>query len=210
MSALPLSYMTDAEYLAFERASEDKHEYWDGQVYLMSGASARHNLITANVIGSFHHRLRGKSCTVYPSDMRVFILATGLYTYPDALIVCGKPKFLDSEQDTLLNPVMIVEVLSKSTESYDPGDKFRNYRSIPTLQEYILIAQTGVHVEHYLRHADGQWLLTEYTEAGDTVNLPTIEGQLTVGELNDKVDFPPRPKVLREQDVTYTHSSSQV
>jgi Uma2 family endonuclease len=204
MSALPQPYMTPAEYLAFERNQEQKHEYWHGQVYLMAGAKARHNLITANVIAGLHLQLRGRSCSVYPSDMRVLIPATGLYTYPDALVVCGKAEFEDTEEDTLLNPTVVIEVLSKSTEQYDRGDKFRNYRTIPTLQEYLLIAQDERRVEHFVRQANTEWLLTEMSDATGAIDLPTIDCTLAMADLYDKVSMPPRPRILREQYARYS------
>lgn len=203
MSALPKPIMTPAEYLAFERDQEAKHEYWNGQIYSMAGATARHNLITANVIMTLGSQLKGRSCSVYPSDMRVLIPTTGLYTYPDALVVCGKPEFEDEESDTLLNPTLVIEVLSKSSESYDRGEKFRNYRTIPALQEVLLIAQNERRVEQYVRQTDEQWLLTEITDGAGKIVLPAIDCTLSIADLYDKVILPPRPRLLREQYAPY-------
>lgn len=208
MSALPQPTMTPAEYLAFERGQPQKHEYWNGQLYLMAGANARHNLVTANVVITLGIQLKGRSCSVYPSDMRVLIPATGLYTYPDALIVCGKALFEDADEDTLLNPAVIVEVLSKSTEQYDRGNKFRNYRSIPSLQEYLLVAQDERRVEHYIRQNDDQWLLTESDDPAGQLLLPTVDCTLAMADLYDKVTFPQRPRILREAYAGYEELQS--
>ena len=203
MSALSQGSMTPAAYLAFERSQDEKHEYWHGQIYLMAGANARHNLVTANVVMTLGLQLKGRSCSVYPSDMRVLIPTTGLYTYPDALVVCGKALFEDATEDTLLNPTLIVEVLSKSTEHYDRGDKFRNYRTIPSLQEYLLIAQHEQRVEHYVRQPNDEWLLAETSDPAGQLDLPTVGCRLALADLYDKVTFPPRPRILREEYVGY-------
>ena len=198
MSANPKLYLTPAEYLTAERKREVKSEYWNGELYAMAGASERHNLISANVVAGLHTQLRGRSCKVYPSDMRVQIKATGLYTYPDVVVVCGKPQFEDEDNDTLLNPTLIVEVLSKSTETYDRGKKFENYRTLDSLTEYVMIAQDRVHLEHYVRQPDSQWLLSEAKALQDVIKLPTIQCTLALADVYDKVDIQTRPNVLRE------------
>jgi Uma2 family endonuclease len=198
VSTNPKLYLTPAEYLAVERKQKYKSAYWNGELYAMAGASEGHNLITANVIAELGMQLRGRSCKVYPSAMRVQIKATGLYTYPDVVVVCGKPQFEDEEADTLLNPTVVVEVLSKSTETYDRGKKFENYRTLDSLTEYVMIAQDRVHVEHYVRQQDNQWLLSETKELQDVIELPTIQCTLTLIDVYDKVDFQPRSRVLRE------------
>lgn len=189
MSALPKLYVTPEEYLALERASESKSEYWNGEIYAMAGASARHNLITINVGATLHTQLRGRSYHVFLSDMRIKIPATGLYTYADVTVVCGKPQLEDCEMDTLLNPTIIVEVLSKSTESYDRGKKFQNYRSLPSLREYLLIAQDDYHIEHYLRQPDDQWLLTDVHDPQGGVVLPPIDYRLTLADVYAQVEL---------------------
>ena len=203
MSALPHPSMTPAEYLAFERSQAEKHEYWHGQIYLMAGANARHNLIVANLIAALGMALKGRPCLLYPNNLRVLIPAASLYTYPDTMVVCGAPTFEDEAEDTLLNPTLIVEVLSKSTENYDRGDKFRNYRTIPSLQEYLLIAQHERRVEHYLRQPNDEWLLAETTDPAGQLDLPTVGCRLALADLYDKVTFPPQPRILREQYVGY-------
>lgn len=189
MSALPTTRLSAQEYLAAERKSPYKSEFWAGAVYAMAGASERHNVITANLVAALHGQLRGRTCRVYPSDMRVKIPATGLYTYPDVSVVCGRPQFEDSEQDTLLNPTLIVEVLSKSSENYDRGKKFQNYRTLPSLTEYILVAQETRHIEHYVRQANDQWLLTETQDQQAVLTLAAIDCTLAVSDVYDKVEF---------------------
>jgi len=191
MSAQLKIYLTEAEYLAFERKQEYKSEYWAGQVFAMAGASERHNLIETNVISALHTQLRGRSCKVYSSDMRVRIDATGLYTYPDVTVMCGKAQFSDDHRDTLLNPGVIVEILSKSTETYDRGKKFQNYRTVESLREYILIEQDSVHIEHYVRQPNNQWLLSEAKGLSTGVDLPTIQCTLALSDVYDKVDLEP-------------------
>ncbi len=130
---------TPAEYLAWERAAPDKHEFLGGEIFAMAGASFAHNKIVGNIVGELRDALRDRPCDVTPSDLRVKIPAVGLYTYPDAVVVCGEPQFEDDKLDTLLNPTVIVEVLSDSTEAYDRGKKFRYYRTIPSLRDYVLV-----------------------------------------------------------------------
>jgi Uma2 family endonuclease len=136
--------MSPVEYLALERSSREKHEYCDGEVFAMAGASREHNLIVANVVGELRAALRHRPCEVYPSDMRLKVPAAGTYSYPDASALCGSAEFEDAEVDTLLNPAVIVDVLSESTEDYDRGTKFKNYRSIPSFREYVVVSQTEV------------------------------------------------------------------
>ena len=191
MSAQPKQFFSAAEYLAFERENPYKSEYYAGEIFALAGASRRHNLITTNVIAALHAQLRGRTCTVYSSDMRVKVSQTGLYTYPDALVVCGRELFDDRDQDTLLNPAVIFEVLSKSTENYDRGKKFKNYRTLESLQEYVLIAQDSCHVEHYLRQDDSQWLLSDADELQAVVHLPSVDCVLALADVYDKVDLEP-------------------
>ena len=134
-------------------------------------------------------QLKARPCTTYPSDMRVKVSPTGLYTYPDVTVVCGEARFEDNQQDTLLNPTLIVEVLSESTEAYDRGGKFAHYRKLTSLMEYVLITQTKPHIEHYVRQPDNQWLLSEADSVPDTIHLPSIECHLALAEVYDKVDI---------------------
>ena len=179
--------ITEAQYLAMERASQTKHEFLDGEICAMTGASERHNLITMSTLASLYGQLRGRPCRVYPGDMRVKVAATGLYTYPDISVVCGRTELADENQDTLLNLVLIIEILFRATSRYDHGEKFSHYRRIPTLAEYLLIAQTRCAVEHYLRQPDGKWLLTEYNDLADVIELPSIGCRLALSDVYEQV-----------------------
>jgi Uma2 family endonuclease len=179
--------LTVQEYLALERRAESRSEYLDGETFAMVGASRKHNLIAVNILASLHGQLRGKSCEVYANDMRVRVPATDLFTYPDVVVVCGQPELDDAEGDTLLNPRLIVEVLSKSTEDYDRGTKFAHYRTLPSLADYVLIAQDRVHVEHFTKQADGRWLLSETDDKGSTLELPSIDCRLVLAEVYERV-----------------------
>ena len=189
MCALVNPRMSEQDYLAFERASEIKHEYFAGEIFAMSGASRAHNLICANTISILANHLREKPCELYPSDMRVRVSATGLYTYPDISVVCGKPQFADDRFDTLVNPTLLVEVLSPSTERYDRGRKFQDYRLLPSLQEYLLIAQDAPRIEHYLRQPDESWRLTDSQGLESSLILPTLDCTLALAEIYLKVTF---------------------
>ena len=178
---------TVEEYLAFERSSEEKHEYYAGEIFAMSGASREHNLIVTNTVVSLGGQLSNKPCEVYPSDMRVKINSIK-YTYPDVTVVCGEPRFANGEFDTLLNPTVIVEVLSDSTENYDRGKKFEHYRTLDSLQEYVLIAQDEIHTEHYIR-ANNKWVLTEAKSIEASVELSSINCTLSLADVYRKVTF---------------------
>lgn len=193
MSALPepIQRMTEAEYLAFERASELRHEYFAGEILAISGASEAHNLISGSTFAALYGQLRGRPCKIYGSDMRVKAPATGLYTYPDLSVVCGEARFADNEFDTLLNPIAIIEVLSLSTEAYDRGRRFQHYRRIETLREYLLIAQDSPRIEHYLRRDDGAWLLTEAHGLDAALDLPAIGCALALADVYEQVTFAP-------------------
>jgi len=190
MSAIPEPLLTPQEYLARERRAETKSEYLRGEVFAMSGASRAHNLICANTVIALGSQLRDRDCEVYQSDMRLKVSPTGLYTYPDVTVVCGEPEFEDAEVDTLLNPKVLVEVLSPSTADYDRGGKFTHYRRLPSLDEYVLISQDRPLVEHYVRQGEDEWLLTEQTSLQDTLVLPSIDCRLPLSEIYLKVRFP--------------------
>ena len=183
------SHLTSEEYLALERQAQTKSEYLNGEIFAMSGASRRHNLITVNIAAGLHAQLRQQPCEVYTSDMRLKVSPTGLYTYPDVIVVCGEPQFEDAEVDTLLNPTVIVEVLSKSTEDYDRGGKFEHYRTLDSLQEYLLVAQDRCHIVHYTRQPDNTWLLSETTRFEDRLQLRSLTAELVVAEAYAKVRF---------------------
>jgi Uma2 family endonuclease len=179
---------TPEEYLAQERKAEYKSEYVAGQILAMSGVSREHSLITGNIARVLGSQLLDRPCEVHASDMRVKVPARGMYTYPDVVVVCGDARFEDEQVDTLLNPTVIVEVLSPSTEAYDRGAKFAYYRQLPSLQDYLLVSQFQMLIEHFTREEEG-WLLTETTDPGEVVQLPSIACELPVAEVYRKVVF---------------------
>ena len=189
MSLQPSAYLTPKEYLALERGAEYKSEYLAGEIFAMAGTSERHNLIAGNVFAELHTQLRKRPCKVYVSDVRLKVNRTGLYTYPDVMVVCGETQFADDQQDMILNPTVIIEVLSESTEGYDRGKKFEHYRKLDSLSEYILIAQDRYHVERYVRQPDNQWLLAETDNVHDTLSLTSIACNLALADIYDKVEI---------------------
>ena len=189
MSTVPKQRLTPEEYLAIERESEIRHQFYDGEMFAMSGASREHNLIAWNIGAALHGQLKDRACEAYSNDMRVKVDPTGLYTYPDIMVVCDEPKFEDEHVDTLLNPQVIFEVLSKATESYDRGKKFEHYRQLESLMDYLLVSQDEPHIEHFAKNVDGQWVLSEATGLDAAIELPTIHCQLALGDVYAKVKF---------------------
>ena len=187
-AALATRY-TPQQYLAMERRAEFKSEYHDGVIYAMSGASREHNLLSMNLGSEINQQLKSSKCEVYSGDMRVLVDATGLYTYPDIAIVCDQPRFLDGHFDTLMNPTVLVEVLSPSTEAYDRGKKFGHYRRIASLREYVLVAQDRVSVERYARRG-ADWVLTERTGLDEALRLDSIDCEVSIREIYAKVELP--------------------
>jgi Uma2 family endonuclease len=187
MSALREQTWTVEQYLEFERTSEIKHEYLDGYIYAMSGASANHNLISGNTFASLHAQLRKRPCIVFPSDQRV--KADRLYAYPDISVVCGSPEFTGDTPDTLANPTLIVEVLSPSTEKFDRGKKFHYYLALDSLQAFVLISQSEYRVERYRRQADGEWLYSDAVGVDATLELASIGCSLSLADVYEKVIF---------------------
>jgi len=179
---------TPREYLVLERKADYRSEYVNGQIIAMAGASRAHNLITSNFCREVSQQLRGRPCETYINDMRIKVSHTGLYTYPDIVVVCGNICFENMDNDTLLNPTVIVEVLSDSTEAYDRGEKFAHYRRLESLQEYILVAQYHVRIEHYIRRGT-EWILSEASTLDKTVNLIAIDCNVALRDVYDKVQF---------------------
>jgi len=175
-----------AQYLELERAAEERHELIDGEMFAMSGGSREHSLIAQNIGGELRGALRSRPCEVFNADMRIGIEATSRFTYADVSVACGPLRFVDEKRDTLLNPTAVFEVLSDSTESYDRGEKFAGYRTVPSLQEYVLVSQKRELVEHLHRQADGSWLL-RVCGAGESVSLPSLGCELAVDEIYFKV-----------------------
>ncbi|MFO0805768.1 MAG: Uma2 family endonuclease [Gemmataceae bacterium] len=199
MSAVPTQKLTVDEYLAIERAAEFKSEFFDGVMYPlqgpggplgMAGAKFDHNRIKENLSFELTKALKGGPCQSLSSDMRVRVSATGLHTYPDLLVVCGEPEFADDKRDTLLNPIIIIEVLSPSTERYNRGAKFRQYQKIPSLKEIVLVAQDEPLAERFVRQADESWALIATTGLDGTFAFHSIPVTLPMAAIYDGVTFP--------------------
>lgn len=191
MSARPKrKYIAPEEYLALEREALEKHEYFDGEIFEMAGTSEEHASISSNINASLHFQLKKRPCKSYQSDLRVHIPVTGLYTYPDVVVVCGKPQLLDDAYlDTLLNPDLIIEVLSPSTADYDKGTKFDHYRTIESLKEYVLVWQDKKRVARYTKQPDGGWTLNDFIGEDAEIPLSSIDCRLSIEDIYDKVDF---------------------
>ena len=190
MASEPHQRLSIQEYLALERQAEERHEYLDGEMFAMSGASRRHNRIVLNIGKGLDSALEDRGCDVFVSEMRVLTPDNKFFTYPDVVTVCGEPQFADAEVDTLLNPDVIIEVLSPSTADYDHGPKFAHYRSIASLREYVLVAQDRVRVEHYLRQTNSAWLpLVELDDLGQTLELQSVGCRLSLAAIYRRV-FP--------------------
>jgi Uma2 family endonuclease len=189
MSVPARRWISPDEYLALERAAETKSDYVNGEIFAMAGASVQHVQIVLNVIDVLRSALRGRPCRVLGSDLRLKVSSTGLYTYPDAFVVCGELQLEDNRRDTVLNPVVIIEVLSPSTEAYDRGEKFAHYRRLESLREYVLISQDRYRVERYVR-CDGDWTLREFSGPDARVHLESIGCDLPMADLYELVEFP--------------------
>jgi Uma2 family endonuclease len=190
MSAASEPRLSFDDWLAMERAATaQRSEYIAGDVFAMAGGSEAHNLIVTNVVAELRNQLKGQPCRVYPSDMRVRIATEDVGTYPDVMVICGERRFHDDRRDVVTNPTLVVEVLSDSTEAYDRGDKFLHYRSLESLQAYLLLSQHRMHAELFLRQGDGTWSLSSYLERTDSVPLRVIDAELPLVEVYDKVDL---------------------
>ncbi len=201
MSSLPntLNYfVSPEEYLERERRAEYKSEYFAGEIVAMVGAKRNHNLISGNVTTSLGVQLRNSPCEVYANDMKVRADQSRLYSYPDVVVVCGEPQFQDNEDDVLLNPTVVVEVLSPSTEAKDRGEKFLRYRQIASLTDYVLIAQNERRVEQFTKQSDGSWRLVEMFDAGE-VRLDSVGCTLTLADIYNKVTLEPSLRIVSEE-----------
>lgn len=179
------------EYLELELASETRHEYIDGEIVPMTGGTPNHNQILLNLAGSLNLALRQQPYRVFVADQRLWIPQRRIYTYPDVMVMQGALAYQEGRRDTLTNPMLIVEVLSKSTRDYDQGDKFAAYRTIPTFQEYLLVDQYCYQVERYARTGEKTWVFQEYDRAEETVELASIPFAVALQEIYDKVEFEP-------------------
>jgi Uma2 family endonuclease len=182
--------ITPEEYLDHERLAEFKSEYYDGQIYAMSGTSFRHTVIASNLHGELFDQLRGKPCRPFFSDLRLRSPNSNAYTYPDIMVICGPPQFADDRFDTMLNPTLIIEILSSSTESWDRGGKFAHYRKLESLSDYVLVSQEKMLVEHYTRQGE-QWLLTAWSQPEDSLMLASIGCEVRLRDVYAKVSFEP-------------------
>ncbi len=185
-----LRLFTEEQYLDFDDEALEKSEFFQGKIYAMAGGSYDHAAISSNIGGELRTLLKGKKCQVSSSDTRVKIPNSSLNTYPDVTVICGKPELhLYKNTQTLLNPTLIVEVLSPTTENYDQGDKFENYKLIPSLSDYILVAQERARVEHFVRQADDSWSCTVSEGLGSIVKIESLECELPLAEIYLKVDL---------------------
>lgn len=180
--------LSPEEYLAIERGAGERSEYWNGELFALAGASVRHGVITGNVLAGLHSRLSDRPCRVFPPDLKVHVVATGLFAYPDVVVVCGRPECVDAVGDAVVNPILLVEVLSPPTEGWDRGAKFAHYRQIPSLREVLFVAQESVRVEQYTRQEGGAWLLTEAASLEAHVDVTCLGCRLPLAEVYAKLD----------------------
>jgi Uma2 family endonuclease len=193
--AHPIHRLTEAEYLEIERRAEYKSEFLEGEMFAMSGGSSSHSLIKCNLIAELRNRLKGCPCVVYDSDMRIKVQAAGLFTYPDVSVACGEVQFEDERKDTFLNPIVIIEVPSESSEAYDRGKKFGLYRQLPSLREYLLVSQHKPHIEQYIRQDSGEWLLRDVVGLESRLSLASVGVTVEMAEVYYNVQFePPRQR----------------
>lgn len=185
-NAEPTKRYTVEEYLEVDRHSEERQEYFDGEIFAMTGGTRRHTHLAANLVRTLGNALLDRPCMVLGADMRIAVSESNLYTYPDVVVVCGLAKFTDEREETLLNPSLIVEVLSPSTESYDRGRKFEHYRTISSLTDYVLVSQDAPLVEHFVRQPSGSWLMTEY-RAGHVLTIDSLGVSIAIDEIYRKV-----------------------
>jgi len=191
MSAQPQPRLTPEQYLAAERSAEFRHEYYNGHIYAMSGGSYRHAQIIGNLAGELRTTLKTRPCSVVSNDLRLRVSPDAFYTYPDVIVICGDPKFADDQRDTLLNPALIVEVLSPSTEAYDRGFKSAQYRTIESLEEYALVSQAEPRVEVFRRQPGGHWLLSEAVGLEAACHFGSLDCAVALSEIYAKVIFSP-------------------
>ncbi|AFZ14972.1 protein of unknown function DUF820 [Crinalium epipsammum PCC 9333] len=189
MQATETKTTTPEQYLEIETLAEYKSEYYDGEVVPMAGGSPNHNRIALNFSGALNFALKGQKYDVFMTDMRLWIPRQRIYTYPDVMVVAGNLEFAEGRKDTITNPLLIVEVLSKSTKNFDLGEKFEFYRTIPTFQEYILIDQTKIHVEQFAKTTDNKWLLSEYEDENATLALTNLQFEIPLVDIYSRVEF---------------------
>lgn len=184
---------TVEDYLRMESESIEKHEYYKGEIFSMSGAKMPHNVITSNLIGHLHPKLKNSSCQVFGSDLAVYVEANGLFTYPDISIVCGEPVTRENDDLHLMNPSVLIEVLSASTKQYDRGDKFKLYKGLSSLKEYVLIDSNAVFVEQFVKNVKGEWVLQKFSQPGDNLSFGTAGVSVFLKEIYARTQFPKLP-----------------
>ncbi len=189
MSQPALKRVTPEEYLALEEQAEYKSEYFAGKIFAMAGASYEHNSIVMNIISAAGPKVRDSKCRLHGLDLRLWIEEKDVFTYPDVMIICGEPEFYFDRNDTVTNPLIIIEVLSESTKNYDRGEKFEMYRAISTLREYVLIDQNRVHVERFVKTESG-WVLSEWNDAGATVQFVSVDFHMPISDIYRGIEFP--------------------
>lgn len=189
MSTQSIPFLSPEQYLEIERAAEFRSEYIKGHVFAMAGGTWNHIRITSNTLFRLSQQLQGRHCMASGSDLRVFCPGHEVLTYPDVVVNCGAPQFLDKSHDTLTDATVIIEVLSPSTKFYDRGEKFLFYRSLPSFSEYLLLSQDKIFAEHYRRQPDGAWLLREFNSSTDEIELTSIGCRLLLGSLYERVEF---------------------
>ena len=194
MCALEQTYYTPEQYLEIDRKAEYRSEYVNGEILAMAGTSREHNLIVTNLVREVSLALRRKPCETYSNDMRVSVSPTR-YAYPDVVVACGGPQFIDGQLDTLLNPSVIMEVLSPTTANDDRSWKFAHYRRLETLTDYVMLSQFQPFIEHYARQSDNQWILTEVAGLNTTLRLPSLGCELPLPLIYERVEFVPDPEM---------------
>jgi len=175
--------MSIEEYLEMENASLEKHEYYKGEVFAMSGPKVPHNIIAGNLLGLLYEKLKGKPCRPFNSDQRIHVEKNTLFTYPDISVICGEVKTLNDDDWNVLNPTVVIEILSPSTKNYDRGEKFKLYRDIPTLKEYVLVDSESVHIEVFRLNEHNHWELEEYNSPAENLQMNTINTALLLSEI---------------------------
>jgi Uma2 family endonuclease len=194
MSARPKARrLTEAEYLTLERDAEFRSEFYAGELFAMAGGSPVHNIIKDNLIGELYGQLKGGPCRSYSSDQRVKVAATGLYTYPDIVVVCGPPEYDGADPNSLTNPQILIEVLSPGTAEYDRGTKFRHYQKLRSVREIVLVCQDCPQVERFVRQPDETWILATFDDHSASFSLATIPATIALADIYRGVTFPENP-----------------
>ncbi len=191
MSSQRSTFLTPEEYLEMERRAERKSEYFHGEMFAMAGASYAHVVIVDNLVRELGNRLEAGPCSVHSSELRLRVSPNGFFTYPDVMVICGDPQFVDGRRDTVVNPILIVEVLSESTQAYDRGKKFEQYRTLPSLREYLLVAQDAPRIEQFARQPDDNWLRAETSGRDASIRLASIDCLLPLAGIYDQIEWPP-------------------